>query len=212
MTRRSGSRPSRKKRRTPDDSASAALRIVGGRLRGRTIRYSGDPRTRPMKERVRESVFNLVGPAVVGKHAIDLFAGTGALGLEALSRGAVGATFIERHAPSVRLLEENVAALGVREQSEGVFGDAFLWRRLQPDWPRSVTAPRLVLCSPPYDFYCQRTGDMIQLIRQMHEEAPPSSLLVVEADHRFDFNLLADMGSWDVRNYRPAVVGILRMD
>ena len=64
------------------------LRIVGGRFRGRKLLYSGDFRTRPMKDRLREAVFNLVGPAVAGMHAIDLFGGTGALGLEALSRGA----------------------------------------------------------------------------------------------------------------------------
>ncbi len=60
------------------------LRIIGGVHRGRKLEYSGDPRTRPMKDRVREAVFNLLGPDVAGKYVIDLFAGTGALGLEAL--------------------------------------------------------------------------------------------------------------------------------
>lgn len=161
-----------------------------------------------MKERVREAVFNLVGPAVAGKYAFDLFAGTGALGLEALSRGAVGATFIERHAPSVRLLKENVAALGLQAQSEVIFGDTFLWRRQWPDWSERATSPWLVLCSPPYDFYCQRTGEMLSLLQELHESAPDESLFVVEADRRFDFQRLDDMGPWDARTYAPAVVGI----
>src|SRR5438105_2010542 len=76
------------------------LRIIGGSLRGRKLQYTGEARTRPMKDRVREAVFNLLGPSVTGSHAIDLFAGTGALGLEALSRGAARATFIERHFPT----------------------------------------------------------------------------------------------------------------
>ena len=69
----------------------AGLRIIGGQFRGRRLTYHGDPLTRPMKDRVREAVFNLLWPGAEGAVAIDLFAGTGALGLEALSRGAVAA-------------------------------------------------------------------------------------------------------------------------
>ena len=78
------------------------MRIIGGKFRGRKLEYSGDLRTRPMKDRVREALFNLLGNAVEGKIAIDLFAGTGALGLEALSRGASRAVFIERHRPTAQ--------------------------------------------------------------------------------------------------------------
>src|SRR4029453_14397542 len=86
---------------------TVGLRIVGGKLRGRALAYSGDEPTRPMKDRVREAVFNLLGPGVQGAHALDLFAGTGALGLEAISRGAARATFLERHLPTCRLIEQN---------------------------------------------------------------------------------------------------------
>src|SRR5437868_14777408 len=87
------------------DEAVVGLRIIGGSRRGRKLQYSGDVRTRPMKDRVREAVFNLLGPQIAGSHAIDLFAGTGALGLEAISRGASKATFIERHLPTAKLIE-----------------------------------------------------------------------------------------------------------
>ena len=76
-------------RRPKSSGCASTLRIIGGRLRGSVIEYHGDPRTRPMKDRVREAAFNLIGPQVVGTFAIDLFAGTGALAFEALSRGAV---------------------------------------------------------------------------------------------------------------------------
>ena len=99
-------------RQSPQPVASPP-RIVGGTMRGRKLLYSGDLRTRPMKERVREAVFNLVGPAVKGKQAVDLFAGTGALGLEAISRGAARAIFIERHYPTLQLIRRNVQSLGV---------------------------------------------------------------------------------------------------
>src|SRR5690349_8416360 len=63
---------------SPEENGPKGVRIIGGTMRGRTIEYSGDPRTRPMKDRTREAVYNLVGPSVKGTHAIDLFAGTGA--------------------------------------------------------------------------------------------------------------------------------------
>ena len=75
------------------EEAASAPRIVGGDLRGRTLEFAPAGRTRPMKDRVRETLFDLIGPRVKGKVAIDLFAGTGALGFEALSRGAAEAVF-----------------------------------------------------------------------------------------------------------------------
>jgi 16S rRNA (guanine966-N2)-methyltransferase len=208
MARKRNPRKSHNRRRSRDAATDSSLRIIGGRFRGRTIVYTGDPRTRPMKERVREALFNLVGPAAKGTHAIDLFAGTGALGLEALSRGAARATFIERHFPTARIIERNIAALGVSDLSEVYAGDAFLWRRRRQDWSELGELPWLVLCSPPYDFYIQRIDDMLDLLRDLHERAPCGSLFAVEADERFDFELLADLGTWDVRAYPPAMIGI----
>ena len=73
---------------TSDAGRETELRIIGGNFRGRKLRYHGDPVVRPMKHRVREAIFNLISTESDGAHAIDLFAGTGALGLEAISRGA----------------------------------------------------------------------------------------------------------------------------
>ena len=110
---------------------TAGIRIIGGTLGGRRLRYQGDPRTRPMKDRLRESVFNLIGPAVRGKHALDLFAGTGALGIEALSRGEPRATLIEQHRPTAAMIRQNLVELGVAEQAEVVAGNVFIWWRRQ---------------------------------------------------------------------------------
>lgn len=182
------------------------LRIIGGKLRGRKLQYSGDLRTRPMKDRVRESVFNLLGPPIAGTHAIDLFAGTGALGLEAISRGAIRATMIERHLPTVELIKQNAEALGVAEQAEVVFGDAFLWSaQFQPAGTVGLT----VFCSPPFDFYDARGGEMLDLIARWIEIAPTGSQVVVEADERLDFGLLPQPTDWDIRRYPPAIVGLL---
>jgi 16S rRNA (guanine(966)-N(2))-methyltransferase RsmD len=189
------------------DEVIVGLRIIGGSLRRRKLEYSGDLRTRPMKDRVREAVFNLLGAQVSGSHAIDLFAGTGALGIEAISRGATRGTFIERHFPTTKLIEQNAAALGIADKVQVVFGDAFGWSAA---YKSSTDAQSLtVFCSPPYDFYVERQQQMLDLIARWIELSPAASQIVVEADERFPMGLLPRSEMWDVRTYPPAVVGIL---
>jgi 16S rRNA (guanine966-N2)-methyltransferase len=187
--------------------ATAPPRIIGGTLRGRKLTYVVDARTRPMKERVREAVFNLLGPAVAGKHAIDLFAGTGALGFEAISRGAASATFAERHFPTAAVIEKNAKELGIAERCTVVPANTLLWAKRLPALPAEAW---VVFCSPPYELYASHTGEMLALVEQLLRHAPPDSLFAVEADERFDFGLLPHADRWDVRAYPPAVVGILR--
>jgi len=210
------------------------LRIVGGNFRGRKLRYepfcvADSPITRPMKHRVREAIFNLVGMEIQGLYAIDLFAGTGALGLEAISRGAVGATFIEKHVPTARVMATNITSLYVQSITELKTTSAFLWikrdlwdaeygmKNPELDRPSGTLNPWIVFCSPPYAFYVERQSDMLELITTVTQRAPEGSLMVVEADERFDFSLLpgGPVGEkrtdrWQVRTYSPAVVGVWR--
>ncbi|HMO86189.1 MAG TPA: RsmD family RNA methyltransferase, partial [Lacipirellulaceae bacterium] len=173
--------------------------------------------TRPMKHRLRETIFNLVGVEAAGTQAIDLFAGTGALGLEALSRGAAQATFIERHVPTARVIEENIATLGAASRCTLLMTSAFLWakRDLGPT-PTASSPPSdrpwLTFCSPPYDFYVDRVDEMLELIAAIQQAAPAHSILVVESDERFDFSRLTTVGTdgRDIRSYPPAVLGIWR--
>jgi len=194
--------------RTPDAARRelVGLRIIGGQFRGRRLAYGGEQGLRPMKDRVREAIFNLLGPAVAGKHAVDLFAGTGALGLEALSRKAATATLIERHFPSAAIIRQNAATLGVESRVDVVSGDVFVWFRREPALPQ---VPWVVFCSPPYDFYVTRTEEVCGLIDGLMQAAPEGSLFAVESDARFDFQQLPDPDRWDVRKYPPAVVGVL---
>lgn len=190
-----------------DELRTPELRIIGGHHRGRKLLYSGDLRTRPMKDRVRESVFNLIGAEAAGKHAIDLFAGTGALGLEAVSRGATRATFVEQHFPTAAIIRQNVEILGESQKCTVHGGNTFIWARRLPDLG---SAPLLVFCSPPYAFYIDRQAEMLELIGTFTQCAPAGSVLVVEADERFDFGLLPHAAEYDVRVYPPAVIGIWR--
>lgn len=129
------------------------MRIVAGRFRGRTLADvgRGDPAAhlRPTSDRVRESLFNVLtggrhGDPVTGARVLDLFAGTGALGLEALSRGAAHATFVERGAPALALLGQNIARTRTEAETTVLGQDA---TRLMP----CPVAPfTLVFLDPPY--------------------------------------------------------------
>ncbi|MCI0333515.1 MAG: RsmD family RNA methyltransferase [Planctomycetes bacterium] len=205
--------------RLPSGSGEAEVRIIGGKFRGRRLNYHGDPVVRPMKHRTREAIFNLISTECAGRHAIDLFAGTGALGLEAISRGASGATFIEKHVPSARVVEQNIRTLGVEYRATLLITSAFLWSK------RDLTAatntlpndkPWLVFCSPPYAFFHERQDEMLDLIQRIQTHAPVGSILIVEADEPFDFNSLPHAkvsggdSRWDLRSYPPASVGLWR--
>jgi 16S rRNA (guanine966-N2)-methyltransferase len=216
-----------RKRRSPQPSAKPAaadtrdaeVRIVGGTFRGRRLVYHGDQVVRPMKHRTRESIFNLVSTECTGRHAIDLFAGTGALGLEALSRGAASATFIEKHVPSARIVEQNIKTLDVEDRVELLVTSAFLWGKRDLGTAGSTLptdCPWLVFCSPPYAFYTERQDEMVQLVERIQEHAPPSSIVIVEAEEPFDFGIFRDAAAaeggqpWDIRAYAPAIVGLWR--
>lgn len=198
-----------------DGGRDTELRIIGGKFRGRKLRYHGDPVVRPMKHRVREAIFNLISTESTGRHVIDLFSGTGALGLEALSRGAASATFIERHVPSAQVVAENFAALEITDRVTLRTTSAFLWCKRDLDSPQDGPPrdlPWLVFCSPPYSFFVERQEELLELIRRVAEAAPAGSTLVIESDERFDFDILTqgDRLEWDIREYPPARVGIWR--
>ena len=93
------------------------VRIIAGRFGGRFIQTPPGNTTHPMSERVRSAMFNSLGGVVEGARVLDAFAGSGAIGLEAISRSANSAVFIERDRVAQRILAENIASLGVEEQS-----------------------------------------------------------------------------------------------
>jgi len=91
------------------------MRIIGGKIKGRKLSSVKHQRIRPTSERVRESIFDILSFFVKGANVLDLFSGTGALGIEALSRGAKRVVFIEKSSKATKLLKENVNKLGLKE-------------------------------------------------------------------------------------------------
>jgi len=89
------------------------MRIIAGTFRSRILKSLKGQTLRPTSDWLRETLFNVLGPAVAGSHFLDLYAGTGAVGIEALSRGAVESVFVENHAATVKLIRENLALLKI---------------------------------------------------------------------------------------------------
>jgi len=119
------------------------VRIVGGRWRGRKVRFPDVPGLRPSPDRVRETLFNWLAPVMQGARVLDLFAGSGVLGFEALSRGAASAVLVERDRSAARQLRDSAAGLGA-DAAEIVEGDALAWLR-QDRGPFDV-----VFLDPPF--------------------------------------------------------------
>jgi 16S rRNA (guanine966-N2)-methyltransferase len=94
------------------------MRVIAGTFKSRRLRALRGMELRPTSDRLRETLFDILGAAVEGRMFVDLFAGTGAVGIEAISRGARRAVFIERHAPAVQVIRENLKSLGIASEAE----------------------------------------------------------------------------------------------
>lgn len=131
--------------RSRDKPAAGNVRIVAGSLRGSRLSVADAPGLRPTPDRVRETLFNWLAPVIDGARCLDLYAGTGALGIEALSRGAAECVFVERDRALVQSLRDNLARLRVAH-AEVVQADAF-GHLAQPPARRFD----LVFLDPPFD-------------------------------------------------------------
>jgi 16S rRNA (guanine966-N2)-methyltransferase len=175
------------------------VRIIAGQRRGHKIdgpKSSAD--LRPTSDLVRESLFNIVGGLVDGRVAIDLFAGTGAIGLEALSRGARRAIFIEKNRENVGLIHRNIATLRYEDRAQVRLADAYRWSRNFSPFDRN---PLALFLDPPYRHLETRSTDLNRLLTALVTKMPAGSLIALEAGQRVDAQILPDFPSWDIRRY-----------
>ncbi|HUH03373.1 MAG TPA: 16S rRNA (guanine(966)-N(2))-methyltransferase RsmD [Kofleriaceae bacterium] len=131
------------------------MRIIGGTLGGRRLKAPAGATTRPTSDRVREALFSILGPPPAGARVLDLCAGSGALGLEALSRGAAAAVFVDRAAAAIQCIRANVESLGLADASRIHRGDAvaalrgltggdpFTWVFIDPPYASDAAAALL---------------------------------------------------------------------
>jgi 16S rRNA (guanine966-N2)-methyltransferase len=181
------------------------VRIVAGSLGGRVLRAPAGAHTRPTSERVREALFSILGPpppSPDGGQVLDLFAGSGALGIEALSRGAARAVFIDKARPALDTLRRNLAELGVTDRSETILGDgvAYLGRP-------AVGPFRWVFIDPPY-----RTDLAARALEALPRSAlTADAVVVVEHDRRNSpAEVYGDLLRTDSRRYGDTCLSLYR--
>jgi 16S rRNA (guanine966-N2)-methyltransferase len=178
------------------------VRVIAGTYRGRVLKSPSNLQTRPTSDRLRETLFNVLAPRLEGARFLDLCAGTGAVGIEALSRGAAFVTFVDRVHRMCALVEENLDLLGVpEEQTEVVKSDAaeFLRRTARSDgtdWRGGSEPWDIAYFDPPYSL------DYLPALREFgaHTKAllRDGGALVVEHHHK---NALPDAAG-GVRRWR----------
>jgi 16S rRNA (guanine(966)-N(2))-methyltransferase RsmD len=175
------------------------MRVVGGTLGGRRLVAPRGRATRPTSDRVREALFSILGESVQGARVLDLFAGSGALGIEALSRGAAEATFVDSAAPAIAALKVNLAALDL---------DAEVQRRDALAFLREAGATRrqydLVFLDPPY-------GEAARLGPKLGDTLPvllaAGGRVVAESDRRAPLDL-HPLEPHDERRYGDTLIRI----
>ena len=174
------------------------MRVVAGRFGGRRLVAPPGDATRPTSDRVREALFSVLGTSVAGTRVLDLYAGSGALGIEALSRGAADAVFVDRAQPAIEAIRKNLAALEI---------EAEVWRMQAQKALRTASARAdaydLVFLDPPY----RRAAE---LGRELSEALPavlaPGARVVSESDRR---DVLAlELPLTDERRYGDTVIRI----
>lgn len=105
------------------------MRVIAGSAKGRILRSPRTADTRPITDRAKESLFAILGPRIPGRRFLDLFAGTGSVGIEALSRGCEQATFVERSAQALAVIRHNLVLTGLEARAEVVGRDVFAYLR-----------------------------------------------------------------------------------
>ena len=175
------------------------LRVAGGEARGR--RLKAPKGIRPTQGMVKEAIFNLVGPGIDGVHALDLFAGSGAIGIEALSRGAAGVTFVDREPRGLAILRQNLEVLDLKSRSQVVRADVVRWLESSPN---ELKQAGFVFMDPPYE------DPVLDRALKAIDRVASNATLVVEHSRRQELPVLTRMHLDRQRRYGDTMVSVLR--
>jgi len=167
------------------------MRIVAGTLRSRQLKSLKGLALRPTSDRLRETLFNILGARVEGSRFLDLFAGSGAIGIEAISRGAVSAVFVENHSAAVRLIRANLASMRIESGARVVLAEVAAAIRTLEKLPD--TAFDFIFLDPPYAEEKQYEGTLRAIAKSLLAE---ESTIVI-AEHRKTFELPALLGAME---------------
>ncbi|MDP9146522.1 MAG: 16S rRNA (guanine(966)-N(2))-methyltransferase RsmD [Acidobacteriota bacterium] len=168
------------------------MRVIAGTYRSRILKSLKGLALRPTSDRLRETLFNILGAGVSGSRFIDVFAGTGAVGIEAISRGATEVAFIENHAPSVALIKQNLSSLNVKSGTKVLCADAI--RGLEALGAKVAlddTRYDYVFVDPPY----AAAADYVRVLQFLGSSTILANGSIVIVEHRKDFKLPETAGS-----------------
>ena len=175
------------------------VRIIAGKFGGRVIKAPSGKITHPMSERVRGSLFNIIGDEICDAEVLDAFAGSGALGLEALSRGAKQATFIERDKEAARLVKDNIYSLGVEAVS--ILSQNFLRTWINQNKGKLFD---VIFTDPPYnDMQFSTVSRLCDFLR-------PNGLMVISYPGRGELPAIDKIVVVDNRSYGNAALRFYR--
>jgi len=183
------------------------MRIIAGEFRGRKLLPPEGTTTRPVTDRVKQSLFDILTPLLPGARVYDCFAGTGSMGLECLSRGAADVVFFEADRPAVARLRKNIAALGVESRGQVIAQDLFHWFAAAP---RPVLPADVIFLDPPYRFVRDRPDDLRRLAEQFtRSHLAPAGTVVFRHDAADALELPA-LHRYDQRDYGGMTLEFLR--
>jgi len=173
------------------------MRIIAGTYRSRILKSLKELELRPTSDRLRETLFNVLGASVAGSRFIDLFAGTGAIGIEALSRGAAEVVFVENHPPAVALIRRNLESLHIRSGATVLAADALRGlERLASRQKRDSPGYDFTFLDPPYTA-AKDYARVLEFFGWAKLLVPGG---IVVAEHRRSFDLPEEIGA--LRRYR----------
>jgi 16S rRNA (guanine966-N2)-methyltransferase len=190
------------------------MRIIAGEFRGRQLISPQGETTRPITDRAKQSLFDVLAPMIEGSLVYDCFAGTGSMGLECLSRGAKFATFFEIDRSALAKLTQNISTLQVKERSRIVPGDLFRWFDLSMRRPDSTNASGadIVFLDPPYRFLREHSDEVLQVALHLtHAHLKPEAIVVFRHDAK-DKLALPNLKLVDARNYGDMAIELLQPD
>ncbi len=160
---------------------SNQLRIIGGEWGGRKLRFPDAPNLRPTPDRVRETVFNWLAPIIHGARCLDLFAGSGALGLEALSRGAVFTTFVDNHKKVIQALHSHLDLLKANDRAEVLNFDGISFLSHDNFINTEARVYDVVFLDPPY--HLDLMGKVVPLLEE-NKCLADNAMLYLEIEKR----------------------------
>ena len=180
------------------DREKIQIRIVAGTLRGRKLTAIVHDGMRPTPQMVREALFSILGNAVPGRAFFDIFAGTGVVGLESVSRGATSARLIEKDPRLVVDIQKYVSEFGVADKVHVLRADSYRWAER---WIPAGKDPVNLFLSPPFPDLTEKATEFLDLVKVLLEKAPDESVLTIQAEDGFPVESLPDLPAWDVRKY-----------